>query len=105
MRIIISRPRQGGKTHMMLEQMRLNPNSAMVCITRNEADRLAKENPDIESWRFVTPDEARRGARFDGRAIPNPFSLYVDNLDMVLSHLLGRRVWLSSVSHEVDVID
>lgn len=100
---IMCRPRMAGKTYLMLEAMRRNPASVMVCISRIEADRLSRDNPDIEAWRFVTPDEARRGARWDGRWIPRPYELYVDNLDIMLSYLLGRRVSLASMTDAVEV--
>ena len=98
---IISRPRMAGKTYLILEAMRRNPNSAMVCISQAEVERLRRDNPDIEEWRFITTDAARRGTSLAGRR--EWVDLYVDNLDSVLFYLFGKRVTLASMTEEVEV--
>ena len=89
-------PRQGGKTTRMLEWMRSAPageHRVCVSVTRMEAMRLRRDNPDLESWQFVSLDEVDRrawGGVLSGRG--GWIVLGLDNLDMMLSQLLGWPV-------------
>jgi hypothetical protein len=80
-------PRQMGKTTRMLEWMRSAPpgeTRICVCVTGEEAMRLLRENPDLNSWQFMGFGEAREGAAIRGRGRNLVYGL--DNLDMMLSY-------------------
>lgn len=95
MRELIIEPRQGGKTTRMLQWMREAPQDehrVIVCATQREAMRLLRENPDLESWQFVSLDEVKdrdsgawSGVLYGrgGRIV-----LGLDNLDLMLSDLI-----------------
>ena len=101
---IIVLPRQGGKTTKMLEWIRGAPEGehrVIVCPTGQEAMRLLRENPDLESWRFVSMDEVRPGGGgwsgvLYGRG--GRMVLGIDNLDLMLSRLFGWEVGAFSAS-------
>lgn len=89
MRKFVITPRAGGKTHAMLAWMRENDGrdgvKVAICHDERYARRLQRENPDIESWRFVGPTniQSLRGRH------PEP-RIAVDNVELLLAQFLGR---------------
>jgi hypothetical protein len=90
---VIATGRRGGKTKQMLDWMRAAPEGEhRVCVahSQEEAMRLLRENPDLESWQFVGPRDVTRDAWSGvlygrgGRIV-----LGVDNLDLQLRGLFG----------------
>jgi hypothetical protein len=94
--------RREGKTKAMLDWMRAAPDGEhRVCVAHSseEAMRLLRENPDLESWQFVGPNEITKGAWSGvlfgrgGRMV-----LGIDNLDLLLSRLVGWEVGAVSIT-------
>lgn len=94
-------PRAGGKTTRMLEWMRAAPpgeHRVLVCIDQMEADRLRRENPDLEDWQFKSVGLVKRDLWGSGSLLGRDrIVLGVDNLDLVLAQLLrwpvGMVTW------------
>lgn len=104
MRVMVT-GRQGGKTTAMLEWMRGAPEGEhRVCVSasREQAMRLLRDNPDLESWQFVALDDVRRGGAFGGvlRGRGGHVVLGIDNLDMVLGALIYWPVDAVTVTGE-----
>ena len=74
--------RAGGKTTAALRWMRENPGAIMCCMNEREADRLRRENKDIEPERFVSARSALVREGFDRYP-----KMAFDNLDMILEDL------------------
>jgi len=85
---IIIMPRGAGKTFALIQMMKEEPNSMMVCISMKEADRLRRLFPNIKSDRFVTYNEVSSGV-LQGKP---PNKLFCDNVDLFLQWYLGRPV-------------
>lgn len=105
-RRIIIRDRQGGKTTAMLKWIREAPKAehrVIVTPTRLEAMRLLRENPDLESWQFVTIPEVQSASnawagvlhRHGGHIV-----LGIDNLDVALSQLIHWPVGALSLTDD-----
>lgn len=69
---IVSLPRRGGKTEALLRWMQEAPageHRIFVAFSREEAHRVQRlafeRNLDLESWQFVSADEARDGRAWD----------------------------------------
>lgn len=106
---IIVLPRAGGKTHALLEWMRAAPEGEhriAVCFSGQEAMRLLRENRDLESWQFVGWNEvfpydgAAWSAVLYGRG--GRIVLGIDNLDLILSNLLGWHVGTVTMTGTVE---
>lgn len=84
---IETRGRRTGKTTLQLTRLRRETNSVLLVHSVMERDRLLMENESwLDSDRVVTVDDVLdRGLR--GR-YPRPV-VNIDNLDLVLSWLLG----------------
>lgn len=107
MRFII-RDRQQGKTTDLLAWMREAPEGEhRICVShaRDRAMQLLRENPDLESWQFVTAEDLRGHGAFSGvlRGRGGRVVLGVDDLDLVLSRLLGWQVGLVTATVEAEV--
>lgn len=93
---IITAPRRGGKTTQMLEWMRNAPDGEhRVCVsaTQQEAMRLLRENPDLETWKFVSLDEVQgHGGRGGGSGVlygrGGEIRLGLDNADWMLKSMI-----------------
>ncbi len=106
-RMLVLSGRGGGKTAHMLRWMRAAPEGehrVLVSPTDQEAMRLLRENPDLESWQFVSLDEVMDRDRsawsgvLHGRG--GRIVLGVDNLDMALSRLFYWPVGALSATEE-----
>jgi hypothetical protein len=84
------RGRATGKTWQCLQWLNQHPDGVMVCHSMAEVDRLKREarrlGLQIDSRQFVSANrlEVLRGRQ--------NVSLCVDNLDIILPHLLGAPV-------------
>lgn len=88
-------PRQGGKTTRMLQWAREAPKGEhriIVSPTMEESMRLLRENPDLESWQFVS---IREVADNDRRAWSGVLMgrgghivLGLDNLDLIIKYFI-----------------
>jgi hypothetical protein len=99
---VIARPRHAGKTTAMLDWMRAAPEGEhRVCVahSREEAMRLLRENPDLESWQFVGPDEVTRAA---GSAVlrgrGGRIVLGFDNVDLTLGRIFHWEIGAVSLT-------
>lgn len=97
--------RGGGKTTQMLQWMREAPQGEhriIVCPSGQEAMRLLRENPDLESWQFVSLEEVmdRDRAAWSGvlHGRGGRVVLGLDNLDMMLDRLIYWPVEAFSVT-------
>ncbi len=95
-------PRRVGKTFAMLKWMREAPEGehrVCVSVSKDEAMRLLRENPDLESWQFVSSDEIGRGTWSGvlfGRG--GHISLGVDNADWLFERFFGHHVGAVSIN-------
>lgn len=108
----IEAPRQGGKTTRMLQWAREAPEGehrVIVSATGQEAMRLLRENPDLESWQFVALDEVRSasGRGFSGVLLGRGgyICLGLDNLDLMLSDLFAWPVGAFSLTLHDAILD
>lgn len=96
------RGRRGGKTHAMLEAMRQAPpgeHRICVCASRDEAMRLLRDNPDLESWQFVSLHEVMQGQGMWSGVLygrGGHIALGLDNLDLMLEQMLHWPVYRAS---------
>jgi len=91
--------RQGGKTTRMLEWMRSAPpgeTRICVCTTGEEAMRLLRENPDLNTWQFISFAEALEGTATRGRDRNLVYGL--DNLDIMLSYWFSWPVGMVTMT-------
>jgi hypothetical protein len=95
-----------GKTMRMLAWMRAAPEGehrVLVAHSRDYAMQLYRDNPDLESWQFVGPEEVKPGAwsgvtyRRGGRIV-----LGFDNLDLWLQRQMRWEVGAVSLTAEND---
>lgn len=91
---IITLPRRGGKTHAMLKWMREDENRAMMCFSAHEADRLRRENPDVQPDRFLSPSTS-------SRLLGQKMEIGFDNLDLWLSGYFGRPISIATVDSDL----
>jgi hypothetical protein len=84
---ILATGRVMGKTTKMINWMKANPDSVCVVFAEIEADRLRRENRDINPSRFVTITGVKRGV-LRGKRI----KIGVDNLDIILQDLIGPNI-------------
>jgi len=105
-RIIIGE-RRSGKTTAMLKWVREAPEDehrVVVSHTHQEAMRLRRENPDLESWQFVGLSEVLRQGNsvFSGVLVGRGgrVVLGIDNLDNALSQLIYWPVGALSLTDE-----
>lgn len=92
-------PRQMGKTTRMLEWMReAPPGETRICVTatREEAMRLLRENKDLNTWQFISLQEAREGFANRGRSRNLVYGL--DNLDMMLKDMFDWPVGMITLT-------
>lgn len=77
-----------GKTHFLVELCRLDPDAVLVTFTRREAQRIVNTY-GLNPWQVMAVQDVRDGVRTrrHGRT-----HLVVDNLDLMLSELLGAPV-------------
>lgn len=104
---VITGDRQTGKTTAMLEWMRSAPRGEhRVCVahSRHEAMRLLRENPDLESWQFVSLDDVRDRTAFGGvlRGRGGQVVLGIDNVDLIIQRVLAWPVGAVSITTESD---
>lgn len=80
-----------GKTSIILNRMHNDPHSVMICHTQEEARRVWEESYswgiNVLEYQFIPAFKARN--ELQGRTVSN---LYVDNIELVLSVLLGNPV-------------
>lgn len=100
---VIALPRRGGKTTALLEWLRepTDPDEVRVFVahTRHEAMAMLRQEykdaertgrPPLESWRFVSYDEATRPGCW--AAIRGTIVIGIDNADIILETILRRPV-------------
>ena len=79
---VYAAPRRGGKTHKLIELMRKNPNSIMICAA-GTLTYARREYPEIADRLF--PPNRERLLGWDRDA-----PIYVDNAEFLLQEFLGR---------------
>lgn len=105
--LVISRPRQSGKTTTLIKWMQAAPEGEHRVLVSHSHERAmqllrryVREEPSgLESWQFVALDEVlsaqNRARGRSGRVI-----FAVDDLDLVISRLLGAEVGAVSLTSE-----
>ena len=97
MTTIIQMPKQGGKTTYLLNQMQLDPRLHYVAATEARAgavyQRSKAEGRGLDRGRFLSANQSVQSAWAGRYAV-----LAVDDLDLVLSRLLGLPVSLATFS-------
>lgn len=81
MKVVIG-GRRAGKTHAILEAMRIDPRIYMICYSQRAVDCLRKENPDLATRLLEPHREALQG-------LDHNTNFIVDNAELLLAKLLG----------------
>lgn len=104
MRVIV-RGRQQGKTHEILNLLRKDPAAAMVCINDREAERLRRQNRDIDPHRFISAYIPR--IAMNSGSLLGVHRAYLDDADLLLRQtfspisLVGISVTEEEPEHEL----
>jgi len=88
MKLLIG-PLASGKTTRLIQWMREAPEGekrVAVFSSMQEVSRLQRENPDVESWRFLSFDDIEALRGYDRDIVVG-----IDNLSWFLSRALGGR--------------
>ena len=97
---ILVASRRGGKTHALVEFMRVNPEAIMICATDAIAQMTADQFADLDlaRSRFIGPSPQRLKGL-------DPSHVLVDNAELVLAELLGHHVTSMSMTPEPLPVD
>lgn len=83
--IVVTGGRRSGKTTLLIEALREDPTTMLISPTHHMADLLRREYPDL-ARRIITA-----GRPEDLRGFNQDTKLLIDNVDMLLTALLGRH--------------
>lgn len=85
----------------MLQWMREAPLSeTRICVsaTKEQAMQLLRDNPDLNTWQFVSLEEARKGHAARGRGRNLVYGL--DNLDLMLGTFFDWPVRFATITDQ-----
>lgn len=82
---IVTAPRRGGKTHMLVEYMHHNPYAIMIQPTEGIANMTRQQYPELAD-RIFGPDPERL------IGLSSDHELYIDNAELLLHRFFGRMI-------------
>lgn len=94
----IYRPRNSGKTTLLADMVRNDPNGLLVCFAQEEAKRVALHHQ-------LPPEKVTSWGLLETAVVGRRCNLYIDNVDLILGRMFaGCQVKAVSASEQEEPV-